>query len=74
MAIQLIKSGGILFTLKLRKGWLTNNFYNTITTAAIEAGRNIKVLHYLHQPPDHPVTPGFPGRVFWVKIILLWVE
>jgi 23S rRNA (cytosine1962-C5)-methyltransferase len=48
-------------------------FYNTITAAAIEAGRNVKVLHYLNQPPDHPVTPYFAEGEY-LKGMVLWVE
>ncbi len=73
MAIQLIKSGGILFTFSCSGVIDKYLFYNTITAAAIEAGRNIKVLHYLHQPPDHPVTPWFPEGEY-LKGMVLWVE
>ena len=48
-------------------------FYNTITAAAIEAGRNIKILHYLYQPADHPVTPYFSEGEY-LKGMVLWVE
>lgn len=73
MAIQLIKSGGILFTFSCSGVVDKYLFYNTITAAAIEAGRNVKVLHYLHQPPDHPVTPWFPEGEY-LKGMVLWVE
>ena len=55
MAMKLIKANGIILHLAavVCDKML---FYNTITSAALEAGRNIKVLHYLYQPADHPVT------------------
>jgi 23S rRNA (cytosine1962-C5)-methyltransferase len=48
-------------------------FYNTITSAAIEARRNVKLLHYLHQPADHPVIPNFPEGEY-LKGMVVYVE
>jgi 23S rRNA (cytosine1962-C5)-methyltransferase len=31
-------------------------FYDTVVSAAIQAGRDIKVLEHLGQPADHPVS------------------
>lgn len=73
MAIRLIKPGGILFTFSCSGVVDKFLFYNTITSAAIEARRQVKVLHYLHQPPDHPVTPYFPEGEY-LKGMVLFVE
>ncbi len=73
MAMKLIKSGGIIFTFSCSGVVDKYLFYNTITAAAIESKRNIRVLHYLNQPADHPVTPYFPEGEY-LKGMVLWVE
>ncbi len=73
MALKLIKKNGILFTFSCSGVVDKYLFYNTITAAAIEAKRNVKLLHYLHQPPDHPVTPYFSEGEY-LKGMVLWVE
>lgn len=73
MAMKLIKKGGIIFTFSCSGVVDKYLFYNTITAAALEAGRDIKVLHYLNQPPDHPVTPFFAEGEY-LKGMVLWVE
>lgn len=72
-AIKLIKKNGIIFTFSCSGVIDKMLFYNTITAAAIEAGRNIKILHYLYQPADHPVTPYFSEGEY-LKGMVLWVE
>lgn len=73
MALKLIKPGGILFTFSCSGVVDKFLFYNTITAAAIEARRSVKLLHYLSQPADHPVTPYFPEGEY-LKGMVLWVE
>jgi 23S rRNA (cytosine1962-C5)-methyltransferase len=72
-AMKLIKPGGLLFTFSCSGVVDKMLFFNTITAAAIEARRNIKVLQYLGQPADHPIIPFFPEGEY-LKGILLWVE
>ncbi len=73
LAIKLIKPNGIIFTYSCSGVVDKYLFYNTITAAAIEAGRNVKVLHYMIQPADHPVTPYFAEGEY-LKGMVLWVE
>jgi 23S rRNA (cytosine1962-C5)-methyltransferase len=73
MAMKLIKPNGILFTFSCSGVVDKMLFYNTITAAALEAGRNMKVLHYLYQPADHPVTPFFAEGEY-LKGMVLWIE
>ncbi|MBS1650756.1 MAG: class I SAM-dependent rRNA methyltransferase [Bacteroidetes bacterium] len=73
MALKLIKPNGILFTFSCSGVVDKNLFYNTIISASIEAKRNVKLLHYLYQPPDHPVIPYFPEGEY-LKGMVLWVE
>lgn len=73
LAMKQIKSGGIIFTFSCSGVVDKYLFYNTITAAAMESKRTIKILHYLNQPADHPVTPYFPEGEY-LKGMVLWVE
>lgn len=73
LAMKLIKANGIIFTFSCSGVVDKMLFYNTITSAALESGRNIKILHYLYQPADHPVTPYFSEGEY-LKGMVLWVE
>ena len=73
MAIKQIKPGGILFTFSCSQVINRKLFYDTITAAAIEAGRNIRVLNHLSQPADHPVSIYHPEGEY-LKGLVLCVE
>jgi 23S rRNA (cytosine1962-C5)-methyltransferase len=73
LAMKLIKTNGIIFTYSCSGVVDKMLFYNTITAAAIEAQRNIKILHYMYQPADHPLSPFFPEGEY-LKGMVLWVE
>jgi 23S rRNA (cytosine1962-C5)-methyltransferase len=55
-AMRKIKSGGILFTFSCSQVVDRQLFYDTIVSAAIQSGREMKVLQHLGQPADHPVS------------------
>jgi 23S rRNA (cytosine1962-C5)-methyltransferase len=73
LAMKLVKKNGIIFTFSCSGVVDKYLFYNTITAAAIEAKRNIRILQYVSQPSDHPVTPYFPEGEY-LKGMVLWVE
>lgn len=72
-ALKRIKSGGILFTFSCSQVVDKQLFANTITAAAMEAGRNVRILHYLSQPADHPVNL-FHTESEYLKGLVLYVE
>jgi 23S rRNA (cytosine1962-C5)-methyltransferase len=55
-AIKKVKSGGIIFTFSCSQVVDRQLFYDTVVSAAIQSGRDIKVLQHLSQPADHPVS------------------
>jgi len=59
-ALQGMKSGSLLFTFSCSQAVDDAMFTNTIVAAAIQAGRTVRILHRLHQPPDHPVNAFHP--------------
>ncbi len=63
-ALQKIAPGGVLFTFSCSQVVDRNLFYNTIVAAAIEAGRQIRVMQHLSQPADHPVSLFHPEGAY----------
>jgi 23S rRNA (cytosine1962-C5)-methyltransferase len=45
-------------------------FTNTVVAAAISAERNVRILHRLHQPPDHPVSAFHPEGAYLKGLVL----
>jgi 23S rRNA (cytosine1962-C5)-methyltransferase len=72
-ALSKMKSGGILFTFSCSQVVGRELFYNTITAAAIEARRHVKVMKFLSQPADHPISLFHPEGEY-LKGLVLYVE
>jgi 23S rRNA (cytosine1962-C5)-methyltransferase len=72
-ALKKIKPGGILFTFSCSQVVSRELFYNTITAAAIEARRHVKVMKFLSQPADHPISLFHPEGEY-LKGLVLYVE
>jgi 23S rRNA (cytosine1962-C5)-methyltransferase len=69
-ALKAIKSGGIIFTFSCSQVIDRQLFYDTVTSAAIQAGRDIKVLYHLCQPADHPVSIFHPEGEYLKGLVL----
>jgi 23S rRNA (cytosine1962-C5)-methyltransferase len=72
-AIKQIKPGGILFTFSCSQVVDKNTFNSTVMAAAIEAGRNVRVLHHLSQPPDHCASIFHPEGEY-LKGLVVHIE
>ncbi len=68
-----LAKGGILFTFSCSQVVDRELFYNTVVSAALEAGRQVRVLHHLTQPSDHPVNFFHPEGSY-LKGLVLYVE
>lgn len=55
-ALEQIAPGGILFTFSCSQAVSRENFRKSVFVAAANAGRNVRILYQLSQPPDHPVS------------------
>lgn len=73
LAIQGIKPGGLLFTFSCSQVVDKYLFHGAITAAAIETGRTVRILQYLSQPADHPISIYHPEGEY-LKGMLLYVE
>lgn len=73
MAIEKIKSGGFIFTFSCSQVVDSELFQKTIYSAAIEAGRMVRVIHRLGASEDHPVSI-FHSEGTYLKGLVLYVE
>jgi 23S rRNA (cytosine1962-C5)-methyltransferase len=69
-AIRQIKPGGIIFTFSCSQVVDKFLFTNTVIAAAIEAGRNVRILEQLHQPADHPINTFHPEGEYLKGLVL----
>ena len=69
-AMKVIKPGGIIFTFSCSQVVDRQLFYDTIVSAAIQAGRDVKVLHRLSQPADHPVSMFHPEGEYLKGLVI----
>lgn len=72
-AIHKIAPGGILFTFSCSQVVNMSLFKSTIMAAAIQAGRQAKILHQMSQPADHPVNAFHPEGEY-LKGLVLYIE
>ncbi|MBX7052653.1 MAG: class I SAM-dependent rRNA methyltransferase [Flavobacteriales bacterium] len=72
-ALKQIKKGGILFTFSCSQVVDKKLFRDSVMAAAIQAGRDVRILHQLQQPPDHPVSIFHPEGEY-LKGLVLEVE
>ena len=72
-AIEKIKPGGIIFTFSCSQAVSKDNFRTAVFTAAAMAKRNVRILHQLTQPADHPVNIYHPEGEY-LKGLVIYVE
>lgn len=70
-ALKKIKTGGILFTFSCSQVVTADLFKGAVTAAAIEAGREVRILHQLTQPADHPINIFHPEGNYLKGLVLL---
>jgi len=73
LALKKIASGGLLFTFSCSQVVDRALFYHTLVAAALEAGRQVRLLRHLGQPADHPVNLFHPEGGY-LKGLMLYVE
>ena len=72
-AMEKIAPGGILFTFSCSQAVTKEQFRTAVFTAATLAHRQVRILHQLHQPADHPVSIYHPEGEY-LKGLVLYVE
>lgn len=72
-AFEKIKPGGIVFTFSCSQAVDKDHFRTAVFSAAAAAKRNVRILHQLHQPADHPINIYHPEGEY-LKGLVLYVE
>lgn len=70
LAMKKMPKDSILFTFSCSQVVDRELFESTVMAAAIEAGRNIQILHRLTQPADHPVSIFHPEGSYLKGLVL----
>lgn len=71
--LEHIRKGGILFTFSCSQVVTKEQIRQAVFTAAALTGRNVRILHQLHQPADHPINIYHPEGEY-LKGLVLYVE
>ncbi|MFN8241152.1 MAG: class I SAM-dependent rRNA methyltransferase [Bacteroidales bacterium] len=72
-AISKIRKGGILLTFSCSQVVTKENFRKSVFAAAANTGRNVRILHQLAQPPDHPVSIYHPESEY-LKGLICYID
>jgi len=71
IALKRIEPNGLLFTFSCSQVVSPELFEKTVFSAAINAGRNVRVLQRLGHQPDHPVSIYHPEGEYLKGLLLL---
>ena len=72
-AIHKLNPGGILFTFSCSQVVTKDDFRKAVFSAAANTGRDVRIMHQLTQPADHPINIYHPEGEY-LKGLVLFVE
>jgi 23S rRNA (cytosine1962-C5)-methyltransferase len=72
-AMRKMKKNSILITFSCSQVIDKDTFRGAITAASFQANRNVKVIHQLNQPIDHPIALNYPESEY-LKGLVLQIE
>ena len=70
LGFKLLRPGGLLFTYSCSGGISEELFQKIIAGAALDAGVDAQIVHYLHASADHPVLLSFPEGAYLKGLVL----
>ncbi len=70
LGIKRLKPGGLLFTFSCSGSIDRDLFRKIIFTACAEVGREVRILHQLSQPLDHPINIYHPEGEYLKGLVL----
>ena len=73
IALQKIAPSSLLFTFSCSQVVSPEKFQEAVFTAALQAGREVRILHRLTQAADHPVNIYHPEGEY-LKGLVLYVK
>lgn len=72
-AINAVKKNGLIFTFSCSQAVSKSDFKQAVFAAAATTQRNVRIIHQLSQPPDHPISIYHPEGEY-LKGLVLFVE
>jgi 23S rRNA (cytosine1962-C5)-methyltransferase len=69
LAMQLLQPGGCLVTFSCSGLVSADLFQKIVFGASVDAGRDVQILEWLAQGPDHPVLLSFPESAYLKGLI-----
>ncbi|MBK0381472.1 class I SAM-dependent rRNA methyltransferase [Pedobacter sp. SD-b] len=60
LGMQVLESGGLLATFSCSGAVDMETFKQIIAWAALDAGKEVQIIHQFNQPADHPIRSSFP--------------
>ena len=70
LGFKLLRPGGLLATFSCSGGISEDLFQKIIAGAALDAGVDAQIVHYLHASADHPVLLSFPEGAYLKGLVL----
>jgi 23S rRNA (cytosine1962-C5)-methyltransferase len=70
LGFKLLRPGGLLATYSCSGGISDDLFQKIIAGAALDAGVDAQIVHYLHASADHPVLLSFPEGAYLKGLVL----
>jgi len=70
IALEKIRPGGILFTFSCSQVVSKTDFRLAVFSAAAQSGRQVRILHQLTQPADHPINIYHPEGEYLKGLVL----
>jgi 23S rRNA (cytosine1962-C5)-methyltransferase len=71
-AIHKLNKGGMLFTFSCSQAMDRDLFQNTVVSAAIQAGRQCRIIHQMTQGPDHPLNAFYPEGTYLKGLVAIF--
>ena len=73
LAMKLLRKNGLLITFSCSGHVTPDLFQKVVADAALDAQRDVKIIEFLGQPFDHPVTLNFPEGRYLKGLVCLVV-
>jgi 23S rRNA (cytosine1962-C5)-methyltransferase len=70
LGLKCVKKGGLLFTFSCSGNVSKDDFRKMVFAASMESHREVRILHQLSQPADHPVNIYHPEGEYLKGLVL----
>ena len=71
LAMKLLSPGGVLATFSCSGLVSMDHFKRMVGWSSVDAGRTVRIIEQLGQPPDHPVLSTFPESEYLKGLICI---